>query len=173
MLAVVAGALGGHQAAITPLVSLPANGLHLGAAAVWVGGVLLLGVWPATRGDADGGDVAGAGWTFARVARSVSSAALLASGVILVTAIVQDVLYLPSIGALFSSTYGNLLLAKSAGFGALVAFGAYNRFRLIPMLSTAEDSGRPLRRSVRFELVVMIVVVLVAVALGQVPPPTG
>lgn len=171
MLAVVTGALGGHQAAIEPLVSLPANALHLGAAAVWVGGVLLLGVWPATRGDAARGDLAGAGWTFGRVAMRVSSAALLASGVILVTAIVQDFIYLPSLGALFSSTYGKLLLAKSAGFAALVAFGAYNRFRLIPMISDAELSGRPLRRSVRLELVVMIVVVLVAVALAQVPPP--
>lgn len=171
MLAVVAGALGGHQAAIEPLISLPTNALHLGAAAVWLGGVLLLGVWPATRGDAAAGDLAGAGWTFGRVARRVSSAALLASGAILVTAIVQDVLYLPSLGALFSSTYGKLLLAKSAGFAALVAFGAYSRFRLIPMISDAENSGRPLRRSVRLELVVMIVVVLVAVALAQVPPP--
>lgn len=173
MVAVVAGALGGHQASIEPLVSLPTNALHLGAAAVWVGGILLLGVWPATRGNAAAGDLAGAGWTFGRVAQRVSSAALLASGVILVTAIVQDILYLPSLGALFSSVYGNLLLAKSTGFAALVAFGAYNRFRLIPMITSAEDSGRPLRRSVRLELIVMIVVVLVAVALGQVPPPVG
>jgi len=165
MLAVVVGALGGHQASIQPMISLPANGLHLGAAAVWTGGILLLGVWPSRPDPA-----AGAGWTFERIALRVSSAALLASGVILLTAVVQDLLYLPSLGALFSSTYGNLLLAKSAGFAALIGFGAYNRFRLIPALREAE--GHPaLRRSVRLELGVMIVVVLVAVALAQVPPP--
>ncbi|MFW6088154.1 MAG: copper resistance CopC/CopD family protein [Gemmatimonadota bacterium] len=165
MLAVVVGALGGHQATIQPLVSLPANGLHLGAAAVWTGGVLLLGVWPSRPDPATG-----VGWTFERIALRVSSAALLASGVILVTAVVQDLLYLPSLGALFSSTYGNLLLAKSAGFAALIGFGAYNRFRLIPALGQTE--GHPaLRRSVRLELIVMVVVVLVAVALAQVPPP--
>jgi len=169
MLAVVAGALGGHQASIVPLVSLPANGLHLGAAAVWTGGILLLGIWPART--APGVDV---GWTFPRIAVRVSSAALLASATILVTGIVQDVLYLPSIGSLFSSTYGNLLLAKTGGFLALVGFGAYNRFRLIPAMSAAADSHAdaiPLRRSVRLELLIVVVVVLVAVALAQVPPP--
>lgn len=164
MLAVVVGALGGHQATIQPLVSLPANGLHLGAAAVWVGGVLLLASWPLVK------DPAGIGWSFERVARRVSSAALLASGLILVTAVVQDLLYLPSLGALLDTTYGNLVVAKGVGFAALVGFGAYNRFRLIPALEQARgDVG--LRRSVRLELVVMIVVVLVAVALAQVPPP--
>lgn len=162
MVAVVIGALGGHQATIQPLISLPANGLHLGAAAVWTGGILLLGVWPSGTGD---------GWTFERIALRVSSAALLASGTILLTAVVQDLLYLPSIGALFSSTYGNLLLAKSAGFAALIGFGAYNRFRLIPALRESRESHAALRRSVRLELIVVIVVVLVAVALAQIPPP--
>lgn len=165
MLAVVVGALGGHQATIQPLISLPVNGLHLGAAAVWTGGVLLLGAWPSQPDP-----TAGVGWTFERIALRVSSAALLASGVILLTAVVQDLLYLPSLGALFSSTYGNLLLAKSGGFAALIGFGAYNRFRLIPALR--ETEGHPaLRRSVRLELIVMVVIVLVAVALAQVPPP--
>lgn len=166
MLAVVVGALGGHQATIQPLISLPVNGLHLGAAAVWTGGVLLLGVWPSRT---DPGT--GVGWTFERIALRVSSAALLASGMILLTAVVQDLLYLPSLGALFSSTYGNLILAKSAGFATLIGFGAYNRFRLIPALEEAADGHPALRRSVRLELVVVIVVVLVAVALAQVPPP--
>lgn len=166
MLAVVVGALGGHQAAIQPLISLPANGLHLGAAAVWTGGVLLLGVWP-SRTDPE----TGIGWTFERVALRVSSAALLASGTILVTAVVQDLLYLPSLGALFTSTYGNLLIAKSAGFAALVGFGAYNRLRLIPALRESQEGDAALRRSVRLELLVVVVVVLVAVTLAQVPPP--
>lgn len=166
MLAVVVGALGGHQATIRPLVSLPVNGLHLGAAAVWTGGILLLGVWPSRPDSAT--DI---GWSFERIALRVSSAALLASGVILITAVVQDLLYLPSLGALFSSTYGNLLLAKSAGFAALIGFGAYNRFRLIPALQQAGEGHPVLRRSVRLELIVVIVVVLIAVALAQVPPP--
>lgn len=174
MLAVVAGALGGHQASIEPLISLPVNGLHLGAAAVWTGGILLLGIWPSRiEPGQPGPDV---GWTFPRIALRVSSAALLASATILVTGVVQDVLYVPSIGALFSSTYGTLLLAKTGGFLALVGFGAYHRFRLIPALTADGESdgeGTHLRRSVRLELLVIVVVVLVAVALAQVPPPTG
>lgn len=166
MLAVLVGALGGHQATISPLVSLPANALHLGAAAVWTGGLLLLGWWP-SRPD----EKVDVGWTFPRVALRVSSAALIASGVILVSGIVQDLLYLPSLGSLWSTTYGNLLLAKGGGFLALVGFGAYHRFRLMPALLDADSSHRPLRRGVRFELIVMIVVVFVAVALAQVPPP--
>lgn len=166
MLAVVVGALGGHQASIEPLISLPANGLHLGAAAVWTGGILLLGIWPSRPETA-----AGVGWTFRRVALRVSTAAFWASAAILVTAVVQDLLYLPSLGALFSTEYGTLLLAKGAGFAALIGFGAYNRLRLIPALDEAGGGASRLRRSVRLELIVVIVVVLVAVALAQVPPP--
>lgn len=166
MLAVVFGALGGHQASIRPFISLPANGLHLGAAAVWTGGILLLGVWPARSETA-----AGVGWTFRRVALRVSTAAFWASAAILVTAVVQDLIYLPSLGALFATGYGKLLLAKAGGFAALVGFGAYNRFRLIPALDEAGAGAARLRRGVRLELIVVIVVVFVAVALAQVPPP--
>ena len=166
--AVVIGALGGHQATMQPMISLPANGLHLGAAAVWTGGLLLLAVWPANAGDTASG---GTGWTFPRIVRRVSAAALLASGVILVTAVVQGLLYLPSLGAVFSSGYGKLILAKSAGFTALISFGAYNRFRLIPALDASDEGERPLRKSVRLEVIVVIVIVLVAVVLSQVPPP--
>lgn len=165
--AVVIGALGGHQATIQPMISLPANGLHLGAAAVWTGGLLLLAVWPANTGDT----ASDTGWTFPRIVRRVSSAALLASGVILVTAVVQSLLYLPSFGAIFSSGYGKLILAKSAGFTALISFGAYHRFRLIPALDASDEGARPLRKSVRLEVIVVMVIVLVAVVLSQVPPP--
>ncbi|MFQ5529646.1 MAG: copper resistance CopC/CopD family protein [Gemmatimonadota bacterium] len=167
MAAAVIGALGGHQATIRPLIALPVNGLHLGAASVWTGGLLLLASWPAgTRAE----DML-TGWTFPRIVRRVSAAALLASGVILVTAIVQDLLYLPSVGALFSSGYGKLLLAKSVGFTALIGFGAYNRFRLIPALEASESGARPLQKGVRLEVIVVAVTVLVAVVLAQVPPP--
>ena len=44
MLAVVIGAAAGHPATIEPALALPANALHLGAAAIWLGGVLLLAV---------------------------------------------------------------------------------------------------------------------------------
>lgn len=165
--AVVIGALGGHQAAIQPMLSLPANGLHLGAASVWTGGVLLLAVWPIRTGDTE----LATGWTFPRIVRRVSAAALMASVVILVTAVIQDLLYLPSLGAIFNSDYGKLLLAKSTGFVALVSFGAYNRLRLIPALEASEAGARPLRKSVRLEVIVVIVIVLVAVVLSQVPPP--
>jgi copper transport protein len=167
MAAVVIGALGGHQATIEPLISLPVNALHLGAASVWTGGLLLLASWPA---DALVEDME-TGWTFARVARRVSAAALLASAVILVTAIAQDVINLPSLGSLFDSGYGKLLLAKSVGFAALIGFGIYNRFRLIPALVAGETGARPLQKGVRLEVIVVAVTVLIAVVLAQVPPP--
>jgi putative copper export protein len=65
------------------------------------------------------------------------------------------------------------MLAKSAGFAALVAFGAYNRFRLIPALDAGEAGARPLRKSVRLEIIVVMVTVLIAVVLSQVPSPQG
>ena len=108
MSAVLIGSLGGHQATIEPMLSLPANALHLGAAAVWTGGLLLISTWPA-----DSGAAPHSGWTMRRVVRRVSSAALLSSGVILVTALAQDLIILPSLGSLFSTEYGKLLLEEA------------------------------------------------------------
>ena len=61
------------------------------------------------------------------------------------------------------------LIGKFAGLAALAAFGAYHRYRLIPSL-TDENAGT-LNRSVRREIAVMMLVVILGGFLAYVPTP--
>jgi putative copper export protein len=84
---------------------------------------------------------------------------------------VQTLLFLPSPLDLVRSAYGAISLAKIAGLLVLVGFGAHHKFRVLPAL--AGDAGRSARfiTSLRQEVVVMSIVVLLGGLLGYVPPP--
>jgi putative copper export protein len=56
--------------------------------------------------------------------------------------------------------YGELLLAKFIGFGVLMLFAAYNRWKLAPALQHA-SSGTSLRRSIVAEYLLIVVVLSV------------
>ncbi len=164
MVAVVLGAASGHPAVIDPRLALPANALHLGAAAIWIGGVLLLTVLP------DHPETAEGGWSYTQVASRVSSRAFLAVGVIVGTALLQDLLFLGGVGNLLTTRYGQLLVAKSLGLTLLLGFGAWHRWKTLPKLVATGDQG-PLRLAVRVEIFVLIGVVLLAAWLSMIPPP--
>jgi len=166
MAGAVVGAAAGHPAAIEPGVAIAANALHLGAAAIWTGGVLLLAVLP------DRAQLGNADWVYADVAGRVSARAFLAVGIIVGTALLQDYLFLDSIRQLWETTYGRLLVAKGAGLGLLLGFGAWHRWRTLPRLAAVGDP-RPLRRAVRAEIWILVAVVLVAAWLAQVTPPVA
>lgn len=166
MAAVVLGSAAGHPATIEPAVAIGANALHAGAAAIWIGGVLLLAVLP------NRSELADAGWRYAEVAGRVSSRAFLAVGVIVGTALVQDLIFLDSVAQLWETAYGRLLVAKGAGLGLLVGFGTWHRWRTLPRLADDGDPG-PLRRAVRVEIWVLVAVVLLAAWLARVPPPVA
>lgn len=166
MTAVVIGAASGHPAVIEPGLALPANALHLGAAAIWVGGVLLLTVLP------DHPETPAGGWRYVDVAGRVSSRAFLAVGVIIGTAILQDLVFLGSVDYLISTTYGRLLLGKGAGLAVLIGFGAWHRWKTLPRLVATGDPSH-LRLSVRIEILVLTAVVVLAAWLAQVTPPAA
>jgi copper transport protein len=156
--AVLVSGATGHAAGIDPRWSIPLKSLHLIALAVWMGGVAWLAV--AALGDD----------AFRASAARVSRMALGAVAVVGLTGLAQSALFLPGLDAVFGSAYGRLLLAKAAGLAALVAFGGWNRARLMPRLTAGDDPGA-LRASTRRELALMLVVSLVAGILAYVPPP--
>jgi copper transport protein len=113
----------------------------------------------------------------------VSGVALAAVIVVALSGAVQSLLFLPSVKALFSTPYGWIVLAKIAGMAALVAFGAYHRYRVLPSLheeiarATDTGSGRTetvwhatLRRSVWREVGVMTIVIMLGGLLAYVSP---
>ena len=166
MVAVILGAASGHPAVIEPSLALPANALHLGAAAIWIGGVLLLTVLPDHPETADGG------WRYEQVASRVSSRAFLAVGVIIGTALLQDLLFLGEIGNLLTTRYGQLLMAKSAGLVLMICFGAWHRWKTLPKLVQTGDQG-PLRLAVRIEILFLTGIILLAAWLALIPPPVA
>ncbi len=166
MIAVVIGAASGHPAVIEPFLALPANALHLGAAAIWIGGVLLLAVLP------DHPETAAGGWLYPQVASRVSSRAFLAVGVIIGTALLQDLLFLGEIGNLLATRYGLLLLSKAAVLVLLIGFGAWHRWKTLPELVRTGNQG-PLRLAVRIEILFLTGIVLLAAWLALTPPPVS
>ena len=164
--AVVVGALSGHAAVISPWITMPAKIVHLGAASVWFGGLLLLVLAP------DGPEDGSGAWNFSALVRAVSSAALLSVILIAASGIVQSARFVGDFSAYWGTPYGRGVLAKWAGLLVLIGFGAFHRFRAIPeMESTA--GGQGLRRTVRLETIVMLAVVMLAAWLARIAPPAG
>jgi putative copper export protein len=162
-LAIVAVAIGGalgHAALFYPAVSIPIKAIHLIALALWLGGLITLAVCglPATG--------------FQRAAHQTSRLALWAVAAIVVTGFAQSVLIAGSPINLLGTRYGALLTAKTVGLIGLVMFGALNRNRLLPRLDLDSKPG-PLTRSVAWETVLMILILIVAGVLAATPPPSG
>jgi copper transport protein len=149
----------GHSAAITPAIAMPARALHLLAASAWIGGLLWL---LACRGLAVE--------RFAREAVRVSAVALWASLIVAASGIVMAAVFLTSPRDLLNSAYGALVMAKVLGLLALLAFGAYHRFRVMPALAGETATPARMARTVRRELATMVVVILLGGLLAYVPP---
>jgi putative copper export protein len=154
----VSGAIG-HPAAIDPVLSVPTKAIHLLAGAAWLGGLLWLAGFVRRE------DVA-----FPVEARRVSSIALICAIAILASGCFQTLLFLNRPTDLIGSAYGRLALIKIVGVLALIGLGAFNRFILLPVV---DDSGtRPaLKRTIRQEIAIMILLILVGGFLAYVPTP--
>jgi copper transport protein len=185
--AAAAGALfvhtqAGHAETQSPvrLLNVTDQWLHMLAAGVWVGGLvwLLLGL----RG-LDGAARAAA-------VRRFSQLAFAAVAVIAVTGVLRAVPDVGSPGALVSTSFGVVLLIKSSLFVALMGMAWRNRYRLVPRVARsvpAAPGGAPragatppggaaaraigsLQRSVRSEVALAAIVLVVAAVLSGLPP---
>lgn len=149
----------GHSAAIHSAWTVPARALHLFAVAAWLGGLL----WLLTL-ERSGVEVVGA------EAQRVSSLALAAVIVVSLTGLVQTKFFIGEWGELVRSTYGAVALVKVAGLGVLVLFGAHHRFRVLPRLAEAGVADG-FTRTLRTEVVVLSLLILVGGLLAYIPPP--
>lgn len=127
----------GHTVTDEPrLLIVGADLAHVGAAAVWFGGLVLLATTLATR-DPDGDPVAAAGLVagFSRLA-TAAVVVLAAAGVGLAWVEVRAVRAL-------ATPYGATLVAKTGLALAVLAVGAYNNRRLVPAITTAARTPVP------------------------------
>jgi copper transport protein len=152
-------------------VSVTADLVHFGAIAVWAGGLIQLALALFRPGEDE--DLAPVATKFSRVAAGAVTAIAL-SGAVLALRI------MPSLSSLWTTGFGLLVLAKIAGFAALLVVASRSR-RVVRRSMTAQPDGttktlttdlRRLRQAVAVE-VVLSVGVLALAALLTVTPPGG
>ncbi|HEY1833175.1 MAG TPA: CopD family protein [Solirubrobacteraceae bacterium] len=170
-------ALAGHASVESPVgVFFPSDVLHVLSGSVWVGGItcLLLALPSATR-QLDPPERSRL--LLATLAR-FSPIALGAVVVIAVTGVVQAYIDVRSFHGLFHTTYGALIIAKTALLALLIGLGWVNRERVIPGLRRLVGDGQSpggigalARRAMRGELALMLGVFGVTAALISYAPP--
>src|SRR5918995_354983 len=179
----VTPALSGHAAAGPHgAVGAVVGVVHFSAAAVWFGGLVLLGTCLLPRADVG---------FFGAVTR-FSSGAFTAMVVIVVTGMVQGSRQVGSLQALGHTAYGRLLVVKVAAFLLLIAVAGQSRALVRRKLTARVLIGAPdrrgpgaalpgltddarslwlLRRLVLAEVIIAIVVLAVTALLGIATPP--
>jgi copper transport protein len=154
--------LSGHSAADAghSWLSELADWVHLGAATLWVGGLvqLVAVVWPEAELRRD------AFLRFSRLA-TVLVALLLSAGTYL------SVLRFPHLHDLWRTGYGHVLLVKLSLVALALGWGAAHRYLAAPRLARGAAGGRLGRSLLGESAVAMAVLLLAAVLVDAKPPP--
>lgn len=174
---VMVPALAGHGSTQPPvLLNFPVNVVHVAAMAVWLGGLAAL-LFVASRGtrELEPGDRSR---LLATALSRFSRVALVSVGAILLTGLIQAYVYVRHLDALTETGYGRAVLIKFVLLMVLIGIGAYNRRRSVPRLNRIAAGGEPpgraglmLRRALRAEVALLVVVLGVTAALASYAPP--
>jgi len=150
-----------------------ADAAHLIAAGVWIGGLWPLAFVIASRNSlaAEKGDV-----EIGAVLLKFSGVGYFAVATLVASGLVNSWFLAGSFGALISSVYGWLLVAKVSMFLVMAMLAAANRFWITPQLARADASSsgrwlRQLRRHVAAEQALGLCVLAVVAVLGTIEPP--
>ncbi|MFG2058743.1 CopD family protein [Micromonospora sp. NPDC048930] len=153
--------LDGHTVTAEPrVVVAAADFAHTIAAAVWVGGVLLLAVL--LLGRARLGAPTGAAEMAVRFSIPATAAVALTG----VAGVALTLLILERPGHLVTTSWGRVLLVKVTLVAVVALVGLYNTRRVVPRLDDrATDGTHQLRRTVLVEALLMLAVLLVTAIL--------
>jgi len=159
--AMFADVLTSHAAASgNVLLDVPVQWLHVLAVGIWLGGLVALLLLVVRHGP---GEATG------RAARRFAWSATVGIAVVGVTGIIRAITEVGTIDNLFNTTFGILIVAKSALFVALAGLGAFNHFVSVPRAPT---TTRWLRRVGSTEVTIAAVVLLFSGTLVNLAPPT-
>jgi copper resistance protein D len=161
----------GHAAGASGWVGLGRElnqSVHLLAAGLWLGGLLPLG-WLLGR-VRSGAEGFGAFGRHALPAFSQMGYAAVAA--IATTGIVNTLILVGSVDALYETDYGQLLSLKILLYLAMIAVAIRNRFRLVPRLADKNGTaGSALYRSVLMEQAIGLGILAAVSLLGTWAPP--
>jgi len=109
----------------------------------------------------------------ASLAEEFGRMAVVMVAMLVVAGICFAALLLGSVGALFTSGYGQLLLAKMALVSGMLLLAAINRFRLVPALrDKAAVAAQGLRRSIEMEMgIAGLILLATAILATSLPLP--
>ena len=144
------------------IVAVSVDFAHLSAAAIWIGGLLVLAamLW---RGGRKGVGTGDRQMLFA----AFTPAAILSVGVLLATGIYAAAVHIGAPHDIWATAYGRLLLAKTTVFIILLAFG-WHHFRVGAGIRSGTHT------TIFYEAAWgIIVIALTALLVGQVPPASG
>lgn len=173
----IAPALGGHASETSPVALMfPLDVLHVLAMSVWIGGlVVLLAVLPLATRRLEPADRTP---LLAATLMRFSPIALVCVTVLLVTGTVQAFEHMNAWGQLLHTGFGRAVLIKVILILVLIGFGAVNRQRVVPTLRALAAkavapgaAGLLLRRTLRTEVALVLIVLGVTSALVSYPPP--
>ena len=141
-----------------------ADAIHALAGAAWIGALVALLALAGERNR---------GLTLHRALLRFSAIGPVLVAAIVLTGLVNAwVLVGPgNVGALPSTAYGRVLLAKLALFAAMLLLAANNRWRLTPRLERLPAAAGALRSSVALEALAGFAVLAAVAWLGTLPPP--
>lgn len=150
----------GHPiASPIPVVSVVVGTAHVAAASFWIGGLVVLVTLLLRRADERELSVILPEW---------SRWAAFAVTVLLLAGLIQAVVEVAAISALFDTDYGRLLLVKLALVGTVIAVATYSR-RLVRM-RLAASRPRAIRTAVGIEALVLAGVLAMSSVLVQTTP---
>ena len=134
------------------------NSVHVAAGAIWVGGVVTMAavIWSRHR--------SGRPMRVVELVVRFSKIATIALASVVAAGGVMAFLVLDSFGELTGTTWGKILILKTAAVGLAMIGGAYNHFRLLPALEADPESPElltELRSTVTAEAVMLVFVVAV------------
>jgi copper transport protein len=165
--------IAGHASQTSPAaLALALDWAHLVCGSVWIGGLLgLLVLWigtpPGRRRAA-----------LTLVVPRFSAVAFVAVLLLLASGVAASYLHLPTLASLWETSYGKVILLKSAILAVTMLLGAVNLLVTRPRLAAAgiradlaERAPALLRRLVASELVLVASAVLAASVLTSLPPP--
>jgi copper transport protein len=138
------------------------NLVHLGAAAVWGGGVFAMTTiaWMRRRRSERVG--------MAAMVVRFSSIATVSLVAVIVAGLVMTWMILDTQGDLFGTRWGRILVAKTAVVAVAAGLGGYNHFRLRPALEQRPDDpvlAKELRITLSIESAVFVAVVVLTAIL--------
>ena len=158
------------QGLATTKLSRVVNPIHVFAASMWIGTLFVMVVAGISTALSGAFATSDRGAAVAAMVGRFTTLALVSTGVLVLSGLTTAWTHLGSIGALWTSSYGQTLLVKLSLVAVVFLLGGYNNWRVKPTLGT-QDAGIRMKRWASYEIAIAAVVLVVTAVLVNLPAP--